>query len=189
MRFFDVHVTGISELYTSAQLFGPGGELEPLPVSVTDRRPNWDRGVITDRAAQTIASWWHSPDEPYSTRLSTMGRLDRYATLDNFGTVEQCETAEDKAALLALGRWIDARKASAESGSRPCACNTCMDTVVGVIGDVCHACTEWGCDPTDSQEECNVIPDECPQGCTCDHCIPQGDCPEFCTCLFCIPGA
>jgi hypothetical protein len=28
---------------------------------------------ISDACAQTIASWWHSPASPNSTRLSTMG--------------------------------------------------------------------------------------------------------------------
>lgn len=135
------------KLYTSEELFRAMGLTRPGQ-------------IITDRCAQTIASWWLDGRNTYTMMLATGGKLDRYATLADFGDPEQWETADNKAALLALGRWIDARKAGAESGSRPCACTTCMDTVVGIIGDVCHACTEWGCDPTEDNNECNVIPDD-----------------------------
>lgn len=40
--------------------------------------------IISDGAAQAIASWWHSPGSPNSTRLSTMGRVGIETTLSDF---------------------------------------------------------------------------------------------------------
>lgn len=137
--------------------------------------------VISDRMAQTIAAWWHSPASPYSTVLSTMGQVDRYMSLSDFGNPDDAETEDDKAALLALGAYIAAKQAAAESGARPCACRDCMSIAVGTPGELCSECAEWGCDPTDESAGCDV------PGAYGDDDDP---CPDHCgECLYCIPGA
>lgn len=42
--------------------------------------------VISDASAQAIASWWHSPSSPNSTRLSTMGMVGIETSISDFCT-------------------------------------------------------------------------------------------------------
>lgn len=42
--------------------------------------------VISDASAQAIASWWHSPGSPNSTRLSTMGMVGIETSISDFCT-------------------------------------------------------------------------------------------------------
>ena len=176
LRQWTIYDGGSQNHYTSEELFAYLYHLRGCRTGT----------VINDRAAQTIASWWHSPGHPYSTVLSTMGRVDRYMSLSDFGDPDKAETPDDADALRALGAYIEHHITTAESGSRPCACRDCMDTVVGVVGDVCHACEEEGCDPTDTRAEC-----ERPGAYDDAGYDPETDCtdPECPGCLYCIPGA
>lgn len=135
--------------------------------------------IISDEVAQIIASWWHSPSQPYSTMLSTMGQVDRYATLDHFGNPEHAETGNDRLALLALGAYLTAKQESAGTGCRPCACHDCMEISIGREGELCSECGAAGCDPTDDRNRCerdDALIDECgcdvlayPPGYRCPH--------------------
>jgi hypothetical protein len=133
-------------VYDGGALRHPGEAI----VSATVSRWELTGEVISDRVAQEIASWFHSPREPYSTVLSTQGKVDHYMTLDAFGDPEQFE-GFDRACLLALGAYIADRKSTAESGYRPCACHTCMSVAIGSNGALCSGCEEWGCDPADDR--------------------------------------
>jgi len=42
--------------------------------------------IISDAVAQAIASWWHSPGYPNSTRLSTMGMVGVETSISDFCT-------------------------------------------------------------------------------------------------------
>lgn len=176
LQLWTVYDGGRREHYTSAELFGLGGELEPLNQSVLDRRPNWRRGIISDRAAQTVASWWHSPANAYSTLLSTRGLVDRYTTLDDFGDPKQPGLSDDdKRALTALGEYILDRQQRAESAYRPCACHDCMDVVVGLPGELCSECKDARCE-AQYMAECQrgdayVGFDPC-----CRHCEDDDEC-------------
>lgn len=46
----------------------------------------WANGgeIISDGAAQAIASWWHSPRSPNSTILSTMGAVTVDMCIEDF---------------------------------------------------------------------------------------------------------
>lgn len=159
-----------------------------------------NRKIISDAAAQTIAAWWHSPTQPLTTGLSTKGDVDRHLTLDMFFDESTDATttgptwvgSAPQRCLSALGEYLTYHQTNAPSAVRPCACHTCFDTVVGIAGELCSECEDAGCDAQFAYE-CDRPTadesDECPAGCTCDHCVPQGDCPEFCTCIMCIPGA
>lgn len=133
IKFWDVYDGGRATHYTSEQLFV---YLELLPTGT----------VIDDRAAQTIASWWANNDCPHTTRLSTMGIVDRYASIGCFGDAMDCETEDDKRALCALAGYITHKQQTAPSGARPCACDDCMDTAYGTAGELCEACAEAFCD-------------------------------------------
>lgn len=64
--------------------------------------------LISLECAMTIASWWHSPTSPNSTRLSTMGEVSEDASLSDFVTEEEYRTADPKhrMALESLDRFI-----------------------------------------------------------------------------------
>jgi hypothetical protein len=67
---------------------------------------------ISDAAAQTIASWYHSPANPNSTRLSTMGQVTDDMCLDDFvGAAEYLTgTFYDQMILDALESYIDSKQ-------------------------------------------------------------------------------
>lgn len=134
MELFIVHDGGQRVHYSTERLYRYLSELG------TDE-------VINDRAAQTIASLWHSPSEPLSTVLSTMGKVDRRMTRETFASDAEYAAAapDDRRALDALSAYIVAKIATAPSSIRPCACDDCFDLVVGIIGDLCHACKGAGC--------------------------------------------
>lgn len=147
--------------------------------------------VIPDGVAQTIASWWHSPQSPYSTRLSTGGHVDRYLTMDDIASDAERENAPeaDQTALDALARYITHHQDNAPSGVRPCACHDCFDDVVGKVGELCHECTEHGCDAqfTYSCDRPNAYAEQSCDGgagCVCEGCHGCEDD----SCLFCVPG-
>lgn len=144
-KFWDVHDGGRAEHYTSAELFEllaawPGGK------------------IITDRMAQTIAGWWASPSEPYTARLSTMGKVDRYVTVANFATEDEIAelSSQDRGALQALGIYLAHHQQSAPSGARPCACDECFEIAIGRIGELCELCAEHGCSATE-KGSCEVL--------------------------------
>lgn len=129
--------------------------------------------IIPDHVAQTIAAWWADSSNAYTTMLATSGKVDRYTTLSDFGTPEQVEDKEDKFSarcLRALGAYIDSKINGAESGSRPCACGDCPNIAVGIPGELCSECAEWGCDATEQCQACEV-PSR-----YCDGCGASGDC-------------
>lgn len=164
MELFIVHDGGRREHYTSEGLFAHLSALRPGQ-------------VINDAAAQTIAAWWHSPDSPLSTVLSTMGKVDRRMNRETFASDAQYAAADpdDRRALDALSAYITAKIAAAPSGYRPCACADCPDLVVGIIGDLCSECEEAGCtfgegdscQRDDAYGGCEGGPGPCPNGCTC----------------------
>lgn len=139
--------------------------------------------IISDRCAQTIASWWHSPQSPYSTRLSTGGHVDRYATIDDFLSPEQWDGEEpgDVLALRRLRDYLRHWQAQAPAILRSCACYDCLDLVMGKVGELCEACENEGCDAQFTYS--------CERGEMWQEDDPSADCPDDCTCLYCIPGA
>lgn len=141
-----------------------------------------DQRIISDAVAQTIAAWWHSPGEPYTTMLSTMGVVDRYTELSHFGTEAQCTMERARMALRALGAYIVDKQMNAPTGSRVCACHDCFEIAIVRAGEMCNDCEIAGCDPTDADAECqrddaygNCCP-HCPDNCDghvesyCGHC-------------------
>lgn len=112
--------------------------------------------IISDACAQSIAAWWHDSAWPYTTRLSTMGKVDRYLTIGDFtrgaGPLALAEWPE----LQALEAYIKAKQEEATSGERvgyrPCACHPCMDCVVGIPGDLCADCDDASCSATERAE-------------------------------------
>lgn len=187
-------------------VYDGGRQEHPETVRVLWEAQKWEKSVrkypnhpsqhviISDAVAQTIATWWQSPGQPYSTLLSTMGKVDRYTTLDAFGTPEQAETEDDAMALRALGAYIESKINSATSAAQPCACGDCFEIAVGIVGELCSECKEWGCDPTEQCQRCEVPSRYC-DGCgasgDCDcFADPDTDCTEDCDgCLYCTPGA
>lgn len=139
--------------------------------------------IISDAVAQTIASWWHSPAHPYSTLLSTQGKVDRYATLADFGNPDDAETEDDATALQALGAYIDSKIGTATSAAQPCACGDCFEIAIGIVGELCSECKEWGCDATDDRAEC-----ERPEGPCCVHCSDGCDSDHDAYCGHCDDG-
>jgi hypothetical protein len=168
LQLWPVYDGGQREQYTSEGLFRA---LSRVP----------DGEIISDRMAQTIAAWHHTPGKPYSTLLSTRGIVDRYTTLADFGSPEECELPEDAEALRALEKYILAKQSGAESGYRNCACHDCFEITVGTAGELCHGCANDGCDPTDARAECER---EGAYG------VEDAPCPDECgECVYCIPGA
>lgn len=51
--------------------------------------------IISDACAVTIASWWHSPGEPNSTRLSTMGQIGIETEIHNFCNAKEYANLSD----------------------------------------------------------------------------------------------
>jgi hypothetical protein len=168
LQLWPVHDGGQAEHYGSERLF-------------RNLRLLSEGEIISDRAAQTIAAWWHSPGKPYSTLLSTRGIVDRYTTLSDFGDPAEAETPEDAQALRALGAYIAHKQSTARSGPRPCACHDCFEITTGIPGELCADCAEWGCDATDARACCEV------PGRYETESDPCGD-PECDGCLYCIPG-
>jgi hypothetical protein len=70
----------------------------------------WEDGgeIISDGAAQAIASWWHSPGSPNSTRLSTMGIVTDDMCIEDFADAAEYLLADfdDAVALDALEAYI-----------------------------------------------------------------------------------
>lgn len=128
-----------------------GGQQQHLPYREVLRilRVRPESMIISDQMAQTIAAQWHSPARPYSTRLSTMGMVDLYATLEDFGTEAECGMEADRRALRALGAYITAKQAAAPSGAYPCACDDCQDIQYGRRGELCKQCADALCDPAE----------------------------------------
>lgn len=106
---------------------------------------------IPDDVAQPIAAWFHSAAEPYTTRLSTVGIVDRYLTREHFASDAEVAalSQDDKLALTALMYYVHRKQTDAISGSRPCACDDCMDTAIGKAGELCSECSEAGCSATE----------------------------------------
>lgn len=172
-QFWDVYTAPAVNHLSSAEAFA-----EVKRVSATQGRK-----IISDRCAQTIASWWHSPASPYSTRLSTGGHVDRYATLDDFSDPTTWEAEHvpeaDRQALRRLRDYLRYHQANAPSGARHCACHDCFSEIVGKAGDVCSECEEHGCDAQFSG--------------SCDRPGAYGDpeeppCEGCDDCIFCVPG-
>jgi hypothetical protein len=168
MELFIVHDGGRREHYMSESLIQ---RLREMPKGA----------IINDPAAQTIASWWHSPGEPLSTVLSTSGRVDARMTRETFASEAEYQRADadDKAALDALAAYLAHHIGNAPSGYRPCACRDCFDTAIGIVGAMCLECQEHGCD---YQSDCER-PDA--YGAEEAPCEDSDDC----TCIYCIPGA
>ena len=63
---------------------------------------------INDAAAQTIASYWHSPGSPNSTLLSTMGKVSDDMSLSDFASATEYQSAswEHRRALDYLCTYI-----------------------------------------------------------------------------------
>lgn len=68
--------------------------------------------VISDAAAQTIASWWHSPARPESTALSTSGKVLATTDIYDFASQKEFANADDfnKMCLRMLNEYIKDRK-------------------------------------------------------------------------------
>lgn len=71
---------------------------------------------ISDGVAQVIASWWHSPGRPYSTRLSTMGQVLNDMTISDFVSEAEFNAASefDQDCLEALEDYIEYWKNAAQ---------------------------------------------------------------------------
>lgn len=71
---------------------------------------------IPDSTAQAIASWWHSPAFPNSTRLSTMGQVTMDMTIHDFANEAEFNEASefDKDCLEALEDYIEYWKNAAQ---------------------------------------------------------------------------
>lgn len=158
----------------------PQGLMNTGPALDEVRAAVYGDRLISDACAQTIASWWHDAAHPYTTRLSTGGHVDRYATIDDFcpesdwGTA--CDNQTDRDALRKLGEYLTHHQTNAPSAVRPCACHTCFDTVVGIAGELCSECADAGCDAQFAYECDRPAEDE------------SDECPDDCTCIYCIPG-
>lgn len=61
-------------------------------------------GIISDRAAATIASWWQAPSNPALTALSTAGIADGDAILAEIDGEKA--TGFEAECLLHLKRWV-----------------------------------------------------------------------------------
>jgi hypothetical protein len=94
---------------------------------------------LSDAVAQTIASWWHSPAEPNSTRLSTMGIVTADMNFYNFATDAEYEAAaeDDRNALDALADYIMVKQVDA--GMLECA--ECYE-IAFVTNGICKECAE-----------------------------------------------
>ena len=112
------------------------------------------KGIVSDACAQTIASWWHSPDSPLSTVLSTMGQVDRRMTLETFASEAEYASSDvpSRDALDALKAYIEHHIAAAPASYQPCACRDCFDLTVGIVGEMCPHCEDAGCE---YDEECS----------------------------------
>lgn len=68
--------------------------------------------IISDSAAQTIASWWHSPRDADTTALSTSGKVMSTLTIFDFVTQDEYDACddEDKRYLRELRSYINERK-------------------------------------------------------------------------------
>lgn len=140
-----------------------GGTLDHLDASQVAKELR-TLETISDACAQTIAAWWHSGSNSYTMMLSSTGTVDLYTSLSDFGNPDtDCETKFDAKALRALGAYIEAKQAEAESGAHACACDDCPSGIVyAVKGSLCHECGEAGCSATehtacerdDAYEEC-----------------------------------
>lgn len=66
--------------------------------------------ILSDAAAQAIASWWHSPASPNSTRLSTMGMVGTETEVSDFCTeseyVSDYRTNSERDEIDALEAYI-----------------------------------------------------------------------------------
>jgi len=113
--------------------------------------------IISDRAAQTIAALWHHAGAPLVTALSTQGKVDRRLAVEDLCPEHEIRDREAlghtaMAELRALQAYIEHHIAAAPSGSRPCACQDCMDLTTGIIGEMCGECEADGCE---YGEECS----------------------------------
>lgn len=88
--------------------------------------------VISDAAAQTIASWWHSPARPESTALSTSGKVLATTDIYDFASQQDFDTADDfnKMCLRMLNEYIKDRKRTYLS-MYPNRCPNCYEYVRG----------------------------------------------------------
>jgi hypothetical protein len=71
--------------------------------------------ILSDAAAQTIASWWHSPKSPESTLLSTMGAVSDTMHISHFAGQHEYDMADErsKIELWALKEYIEFRQREA----------------------------------------------------------------------------
>jgi hypothetical protein len=69
---------------------------------------NGDLNIISDSAAQTIASWWHSPRREWTAALSTAGIVSFETDIDDFCDPEEYDNCEafDRACIDALREYI-----------------------------------------------------------------------------------
>jgi len=139
---------------------------------------------ISDQEAQTIAAFWHSPDSPNSTLLSTQGKVSSDISILDFGNpalyrgyAPKGHESEDhnrfmSEALMeleALDKYIRHYQQfpTTPTGVHPCACDDCPNMQYGRSGDLCEHCEEAGC----SGEACDA--------CECDD---LGFPPEYSEC-------
>lgn len=127
-----VHDPGKRSHYSSEELHAMLGHQEWNP--------------ITSGMAQTIAAWWHSPDSPNSTRLSTMGQVTSDMSIGDFEDpgaypVDSREHRE----LEALEHYIRYYQTfpTTPAGYVFCACEECFEEIVGRQGDYCQECAKY----------------------------------------------
>lgn len=89
-------------LYNAGSLSHPYAD--EIAVEIQEFRRNGK--IISDASAQAIASWWHSPSSPNSTRLSTMGKVGIETEIIDFCLPSEYEDSHT------VQRWeIDALEA------------------------------------------------------------------------------
>jgi hypothetical protein len=127
-------------------LFGHADSYE-----VEDAVRDWvtNKTLILDSVAQAIASYWHSPDSPQSTILSTQGVVTYEMTREDFASDAEYAALEfdcDKQELDALEAYIaDVKRHHTPSGDvHHCSC--CGELVYALPWQKCMTCEDDGCD-------------------------------------------
>lgn len=97
-----------------------------------------DGVIIPNDVAQAIASYWHSPASPNSTRLSTMGEIGIETEITDFCTDYEYSNLGmegDVYEIDALGAYIESKKAKYRHE---------VDSLDVQVGDVLEDCPEDG---------------------------------------------
>lgn len=84
--------------------------------------------IISDAAAQTIASWWHSPRRTWTAALSTAGIVSSETDIDDFADPEEYDNCEgwDKKFLDGLRVYIQHKKSEFLTNN-PRLCPMCFE--------------------------------------------------------------